>query len=64
MSSKKYLALDQGCIRSVCCSAVWPLARALAAGCQVDEICPRCWQPGDTIFHRCWECSSCEDSRK
>eukprot|EP00959_Pyramimonas_sp_CCMP1952_P407076 8531667-Pyramimonas_sp.AAC.1 len=59
-----FSALEKGCIHAVCCGAVWPLARALAAGYLVDDVRPRCGLPWDAICRRLWGCSSCEDLRK
>eukprot|EP00959_Pyramimonas_sp_CCMP1952_P364751 7638427-Pyramimonas_sp.AAC.1 len=37
LTSKKYSALDKGCVRAVRCNGVWPLARARAAGCRMGD---------------------------
>ena len=62
--SKKVLARDRGCIRSVTTNALWTKTRALMHEYQLDStLCSLCGQHPDTLLHRLWGCPMCQDTR-
>ena len=56
--SRKYTAVEQGCMRAWFCNSIWTRARADAAGFDISPLCPLCGQADDTVWHRLWECTA------
>ncbi len=55
-SDRRLTALDRACYASVVCGAVMTHAKAAELGYLVDDRCPLCGAPRDTIVHRIYKC--------
>ena len=64
LQNKRFTPYRRGCIKAVCCNAVWTTSRATAAGYQLPcSLCPLCENVDDAYFHRLWHCPASEDTR-
>ncbi len=52
--------LERGAYRSALCGAVMTMSRAVRLGYDVEDRCPLCGEPGDTVRHRTFLCRCTE----
>ena len=63
-ASKKIDALGKSLVRAMACGSYWTRSRMREAGYEVEDVCPLCNSPGDTLHHRLWSCHAGEQQRK
>ena len=47
----------RGCLQKLWCDGLWTKSDYKKAGHDIDEVCPRCGEQGDSVFHRAWLCA-------